>query len=360
MRRYLPLLSLLGAVAAFLAACGGSANPTTTADTTTTTVSTTTTAEPATTTATEPETLVIYSGRSEELVAPLIETFEEESGIDAEVRYGSSTEMAATIVTEGASSPADVFYAQDPSTIGSVRELLAPLDDSILALTPERFQDPEGYWTGVTVRSRVLAYNPELVSEDDLPGSFHELTDPAWAGQVGLAPTNGSFLTFVDAMMVLEGEDATIEWLQGMAANDIVEFDGNSPIAAAIDAGDISVGLINHYYLLRLAAEQGGTTALNYYWPNPDAGSYVMPSGAAVLATAQNPKGAAAFIEFLLSNESQTYFAESIFEFPVVEGAPAPAGAPAIDTLVSPQIPLTDLAETFGRATDLITESGLL
>ena len=85
-----------------------------------------------------------------------------------------------------------------------------------------------------------------------------------------------------------------------------------------------------------------------------------MPSGAAILATAQNPEGAAAFLEFLLSAESQAYFAESIFEYPVVEGAPVPEGAPSIDSLVSPEVSLTDLAETFDRATDLITESGLL
>lgn len=359
MKRYSHLLNVVGAGAIALGACGGSATTTSSVQTTST-VPPTTTETPTSTVTTEAATLLIYSGRSEELVSPLIEIFEEQSGIDVAVRYGSSTEMAATIAAEGAASPADVFYAQDPSTIGSVKELLAPLGDSVLDLAPERFRDPDGYWTGITVRSRVLAYNPDLVSEEKLPASFHELTDPAWAGRIGLAPTNGSFLTFVAAMMVLEGEEATLEWLRGMAANNIVEFDGNSPIAAAVDAGDISAGLINHYYLLRLAAEQGGTTALNHYWPNPDAGSYVMPSGAAVLATAPNPQGAGDFIEFLLSAESQAYFAESIFEYPVVETAPAPFGAPPIDTLVSPQIPLTDLAETFDRATDLITESGLL
>jgi iron(III) transport system substrate-binding protein len=304
--------------------------------------------------------LTIYSGRSEELVDPLIQAFVEETGLEVEVRYGSSTEMAATINTEGASSPADVFYSQDPATIGSVAPLLAPLPDSILELVPESFRDPDGLWTGITVRSRVLAYNPELVGQDELPATVEDLTDPAWSGRIGVAPTNGSFLTFVSAMMVLEGEEATLSWLEGLAANDPVEFDGNSPIAAAVDAGDVDLGLINHYYLLRLAAEQGATTALNYYWPQPSAASYVMPSGASILATSQNPEGAATFIEFLLSTESQTFFAESIFEFPVVAGAPAPAGAPPLDTLVSPDISLTDLAESFDRATDLITESGLL
>jgi iron(III) transport system substrate-binding protein len=293
-------------------------------------------------------------------VAPVIESFETDTGIDVEIRYGSSSEMAATINVEGSLSPADVFYAQDPATIGSVRTLLAPLPESVLSLVPERFRDPDGYWTGITARSRVLAYNPELVSADELPGSYHELTDPAWSGRIGIAPTNGSFLTFVAAMIVLEGEQAALEWLQGLAANEPIEFDGNAPIASAVDTGDVAVGLINHYYLLRLDAEQGGTTAVNHFFPNADAGSYVMPAGAAVLATAKNPQAAAAFVEYLLSPASQAYFSESVFEYPVVAGAPAPAGAPPIDTLVSPNVSLTDLAAAFERATDLISESGLL
>lgn len=312
------------------------------------------------TTANNDNSLVIYSGRSEELVAPLIASFETDTGIDVEVRYGSSTEMAATINVEGPLSPADVFYAQDPATIGAVGNLLAPLPESVMSLVPEQFRDPDGYWTGITLRSRVLAYNPELVAPGDLPDSFHALTDPAWRGRIGIAPTNASFLTFVAAMIVLEGEEATLQWLTGLEENNPVEFDGNAPIAAAVEAGDVSVGLINHYYLLRLGAEQGGTTAANYFFPNADAGSFVMPAGAAILATAHNPEGAATFLEYLLSAGSQAYFAETVYEYPVVPGSPAPAGAPPLDSLVTPQVPLADLATAFDRATDLISESGLL
>ena len=108
--------------------------------------------------------VTLYSGRTEELVGPLIQRFEEASEIDVEVRYGSSPEMAATLLTEGADSPADLFYAQDPASLGSVADLMVPLPESILSLVPAAFRDPDGLWVGVTVRSRVLAFNPELVS----------------------------------------------------------------------------------------------------------------------------------------------------------------------------------------------------
>lgn len=304
--------------------------------------------------------VTLYSGRTEELVGPLIERFEEASEIEVEVRYGSSPEMAATLLTEGADSPADLFYAQDPASLGSVADLMVPLPEPILSLVPGAFRDPDGLWVGVTVRSRVLAFNPELVSEDELPASYKDLVDPEWSGRVGIAPTNGSFVAFVSAMILTEGEEATLEWLKGLAANDPITYDGNSPIAAAVDAGDVDVGLINHYYLLQLGAEQGGTTGENHFFAEPDAGSLVMPSGISMLATAPNPAGATELIAFLLSSESQAYFAETNFEYPVASGAPAPVGAPALDSLVSPVLSATDMADVLDRATDMITEAGLV
>lgn len=304
--------------------------------------------------------VTLYSGRTEELVAPLIERFEEASGIEVEVRYGSSPEMAATLLTEGADSPADLFYAQDPASLGSVVDLMAPLPESILTLVSAAFRDPNGLWVGVTVRSRVLAFNPDLVPADELPVSYKDLVDPEWSGRVGIAPTNGSFIAFVSAMILTEGDEATLEWLEGLAANDPITFDGNSPIAAAVDAGDVEVGLINHYYLLQLGAEQGGTTGQNHFFKEPDAGSLIMPSGISLLATAANPAGATELIAFLLSSDSQAYFAETNYEYPLASGAPAPAGAPPLDSLVSPVLSATDMADVLDRATDMITEAGLV
>jgi iron(III) transport system substrate-binding protein len=331
------------AMVAALAACGGGRDAST----------------PPTTTAGDAGAVVLYSGRTEELVGPLLSRFEEESGIEVDVRYGSSPEMAATILTEGTDSPADLFYSQDPASLGSIADLMAPLPESVLTLAPEQFSDPDGRWVGITARSRVLAFNPEMVDETELPATYRELTDPEWNGRFGIAPTNGSFVTFVSAMILLEGVDATSEWLEGIAANNPVTFDGNSPIAAAVDAGDLELGLINHYYLRELAAEQGSITAQNHFFTEADAGSLVMPSGIGLLATASNPNGAESLIEFLLSSESQAYFAETNFEYPVTPGAPAPEGLPAIETLVSPVLSSAELAGVLDQATDLIAAAGL-
>ncbi len=304
--------------------------------------------------------LVVYSGRSEDLVSPLIERFESNTGIQVEVRYGDSTELAATLLAEGAATDADVFFAQDPASLGATAGLMSDLGDEILDQVPARFRDSGGRWVGTSGRVRVLVYDTEAVSPGELPSSVDELTDPRWAGTLAIAPTNGSFLAFVAAMILERGADATFEWLQAIAANDPVDFPGNSPIVAAVDAGENSAGLVNHYYLLRLQAEGAGLRAANHFLAPGDVGGLVMPAGAAIVEGSDQAESARRFVEFLLEQESQRYFAEETFEYPLVPGVEPFEGLPPIESVVGPDIDLSRLADVLEEATDLVTRAGLL
>ena len=309
---------------------------------------------------TDSSQLVIYSGRSEDLIGPLIEQFTSETGIAVSVRYGGSTELATTLLQEGEQTDADVFFAQDPASLGAAKPLLAVLDAAVLSSVPSRFADDDGRWVGTSGRARVLVYDSDAIDASDLPQSLEDLVDPQWSGRMGVAPTNGSFLAFVAAMIVDEGEPYTLDWLERLADNQPVDYPGNSPIVAAVDAGEIDLGLVNHYYLLRLQAEGAGTRAANHFLSGGDAASLVMPAGAGILAGSDQPDNARAFIEFLLSDTSQMFFATETFEFPLVEGIEAQEGLPSIDEIATPDIDLSDLAEQLERATDLVTEAGLL
>ncbi|HUF15485.1 MAG TPA: extracellular solute-binding protein [Acidimicrobiia bacterium] len=302
--------------------------------------------------------LIVYSGRSEELVAPLIDRFSEESGIDVEVRYAGSTDLAATLLQEGETTDADVFYAQDPASLGSVASLLAVLDPSLLERVEPRFSDGEGRWVGTSGRVRTFIYNTG--TDIELPQTIDNVTDPEWTGRVGVAPTNGSFLAFVSAMILERGEEATLGWLEDLAANDPQEFDSNSPIVAAADTGEVAGGLVNHYYLLRLRAEGEGDDAENWFIPAGDVGSLVMPAGAGIIEGTDMPEAASRFVEFLLSDTSQEYFATETFEFPLVEGVEAPQGLPDIGEIDSPDIDLSELADVLDDATRLVAEAGLV
>lgn len=308
-----------------------------------------------------PTTLTIYSGRSEDLVAPLIERFESESGIAVEVRYASSTDLAATLREEGTNSPADVFFAQDPASLGAVAAdgLFRALPDSITTLVPAQFSDRDGLWVGVSGRSRVVVYDSTRLSPEDLPADVDGFLDPVWRGRIGIAPSNASFLAFVAAMILERGEGATRNWLEGIAANEPQLFSGNAPIVAAVDQGTVEVGLVNHYYLYGLIADQGASTAANHFFTTAGAESLVMPAGAGILATSDHD-GAEEFIAFLLTAESQRYFVEETFEYPLVAGVAAPAGLPALGDLAQPDLDLSDLAAALDLATDLVAAAGLL
>jgi iron(III) transport system substrate-binding protein len=308
------------------------------------------------------DALTVYSGRSEALISPLIERFENETGIDVAVRYGDSAELAATIVEEGANSPADVFLAQDPASLGRValEGLLDELPADVLALVPARFSDDEGRWVGVSGRARVVVYDTTKVSPGDLPETEDGFADPAWRGRVAVAPTNGSFLAFVAAKILIDGEEATLAWLRAMADNEARTYSSNSVIVAAVDDGEVDAGLVNHYYLFRRLAEEGRVVAANHFLGGGGAGSLVMPAGVGIVAGTDDANRAERFVSFLLSASSQAYFAGETFEYPLVAGTPADPALPPLDTLATPDLDLSRLAAVLGRATDLVAEAGLL
>ena len=162
-----------------------------------------------------PGSLIIYAARNENLIGPLIDQFSELTGIDVQVKYGGTSQLAATLSEEGANSPADVFYTRDPGGLGAVSKLLAALPQDILDTVPEWARSPESRWVGTSARARVVAYNTDKISEEDLPDSIEGFTDPKWKGRIGWSPTSGPTQTMVTAMRVIWGEKKTREWLEG-------------------------------------------------------------------------------------------------------------------------------------------------
>ena len=306
--------------------------------------------------------LTIYSGRSEELVAPLIEQYQEETGITVNVRYGDTAELAATILEEGANSPADLFFAQDAGALGALgaQDRLQPLPASILERVDERFRSTDGEWVGVSGRARVVVYNGETLTEADLPDSIFGFTDPAWKGRLGWAPTNGSFQAFVTALRVIEGEDRAREWLEGIQANEPKVYEGNTPIVQAVAAGEIDAGFVNHYYLFQQIEEQGESfAARNFFLQNGDPGALVNVAGVGMIAGTERAATAQAFIEYLLSARAQMYFADETYEYPLVEEVAPNAALPPLSEIQSPDLDLNRLEDLEGTL-QLLQDLGIL
>jgi iron(III) transport system substrate-binding protein len=305
-------------------------------------------------------TLTVYSGREEELVGPLFERFEEETGIDVEVRYGDSAELAATIAEEGNGSPADVFFAQDPGSLGSVDERLRPLPDELLDRVPERFRDSDGRWVGTSGRVRVLAYNTDELREPEVPDSIFDLTNARWKGKIGIAPTNASFQAFVTALRLSEGEERARDWLRGLRANEPKSYEKNTPIVEAVAAGEIELGLVNHYYLYLVKEEEPGAPVENHFLRPGDPGALVSAAGIGVLASTDEDESADRFVEFLLSDEGQRFYTEEAeeAEYPLVAGVAPKAGLPPLEELEGPDVELTALGPELERTLELLNELG--
>lgn len=351
LRRFavLALIPLL----ALVAACGDDGDDDTTTDTDTDTT------EEAAEGGSDGEAITLYTGRDEELIAPIIEAFTAETGIEVDVRYGNSAEMGAQLLEEGDGTPADVFYSQEVGAVGVLAEagLLAELPDEVVDRVDERFQPGDGNaWVGVTGRSRVIVYNPDLV---EAPAGVEELTDPQYSGQVAIVPDNAGFQAFVTGFRVSQGEDAARAWLEDLIANDpITDIESNGDVLEAVENGDVPIGLINHYYWAR-DERQPNLTAQLVFPAGDDPGGLVNATAAAITAGAADDPSALALIEYLISDEGQTTFVEETYEYPVVDGIADPEGIPALDDLEGPALDLTDL-ESLEETQALLTELGLL
>ncbi|KFF59399.1 iron ABC transporter substrate-binding protein [Cryobacterium sp. MLB-32] len=344
MRLSLPLAALVAGVTALaLVGCSTTASPGTSSE-----------ADGA---------ITLYSGRDEVLVQPLIDMFEEQSGITVDVRYGNTAELGATLLEEGDRSPAQVFLAQDAGALGALSDagLFATLPAETTNEVPAGFTSTDDTWVGVTGRARVIAYDAEKMSAAEVPTSVDAFTEPEWNGRLAIAPTNASFQAFVTAYRVLNGEDAADKWVAALAANNPVIFDNNRAILAAVNDGVVDAGLINHYYWYAQAAETGAENmrAQLSYPEAGDAGSIVNVTGAGVLKGAATDADALALVDFLVSPTAQQYFVDETFEYPLVAGIDAPAGLPTLDSLVNPDLDLADL-ESLADTQALLATHGLI
>lgn len=307
------------------------------------------------------EVLTVYSGRTENLIQPLLDQFAEQSGTEVDVRYFDSADLALLIEQEGDRSPADVFISQSPGALGYLDNLgvLTELDQDVLDLVDEDFRASDGQWVGMSGRVRTLVYDSSAVDAAALPTSVFDLTDPQYAGQVAIAPGNGSFQDFVTAMRETAGEEEAAAWLEGMAANESPVYANNTSIVQAVAAGEVPFGLVNHYYNYRALAEDPSLPTQNHFFADGDIGNLNIVTGVAIPNTTDDPELAADFVRFMLGEDAQRFFSEETFEYPLAAGVEPIADLPAIDGLGIASFDVDALGDGLTGTQDLISDSGL-
>jgi iron(III) transport system substrate-binding protein len=300
----------------------------------------------------EQDELVIYSGRSKPLVDSLVQMYQEQAEGAVRVKYGTDAQLMAALQEEGDQTPADVFWANTTGALGNAvdNDLLATLPDG-LANEAERFVPSNQRWVPVTTRFRVLAYNSDGVDPENLPASVLDLPQQSeFEGRIGWTPAYSSFQDFVTALRVTEGEETARTWLTDMQDLNPKSYTSNTPMVRALEAGEIDVALTNHYYVLRLkhggaegeyegeeegkeheeeeheeeGAPRTSAPVEMYHFAEGDLGNLALVTGAGVLQASDQSEAAHQFLQFLLSEQAQSFAASRVNEYPVVSSTSVP------------------------------------
>jgi iron(III) transport system substrate-binding protein len=307
--------------------------------------------------------LVIYSGRSEPLIQPVIDAFKAKyPGVEVLLKAGSNSELANALLEEQSNPQADVFITTELFTVQSLTldGIFQPYMPSGADQYPDEFIGTDNMWTGLTRRARVIMYNRDLVSEDELPTSIFDLTDPRWSGQVAAAgSTNGSMQAQIAAMLQLLGEEETEAWLNGLIANEVTFFGGHTDVRKAVGAGEFKLGLVNHYYF-HLQQAEGSNVGIIF----PDQGEgqiglLTNATAAAVVNGAPHTAAARAFLDFLVSTDGQKLFAEQNYEYPLLPGVTLQADVQPLDGFRLADVDVVQAALGFDATFDLIEKVGL-
>ncbi|HGG8718885.1 TPA: iron ABC transporter substrate-binding protein [Enterobacter cloacae] len=308
------------------------------------------------------EGIVVYNAQHENLVKSWVDGFTKETGIKVTLRNGDDSELGNQLVQEGSASPADVFLTENSPSMVLVdnAKLFAPLDAETLKQVPAEYRPAHGRWIGIAARSTVFVYNPEKLSEQQLPKSLMDLAKPEWKGRWAASPSGADFQAIVSAMLALKGEQATLEWLKAMKAN-FVAYKGNSTVMKAVNAGQIDGGVIYHYYRFvdqSKTGENSKNTKL-YYFKHQDPGAFVSLSGGGLLASSKHKAQAQAFIKYITGKEGQDSLrTNNAFEYAVgVNAASNPRLVP-LNELDAPKVEPSTLNSK--KVIELMTQAGLL
>ncbi|MFA7436619.1 extracellular solute-binding protein [Castellaniella sp.] len=311
--------------------------------------------------AADAKTLVLYNGQHSRTTQALIDAFQQATGIEVQIRKGSSTQLANQIIEEGSRSPADLFFAEESPPVAALDDhhLLAPLPQDTLSQIIPGYGSRDGTWTGVTARSRVTVYNRNLVQESELPASILDMATEAWKDRVGFVPTSGAFQQQIIAIKLLKGREAALDWLKGLKKYGRI-YNGNMAAMRAVERGEIPTALVNNYYWFIVAREVGAEnmqSAIHYAGPG-DPGGLITVSATGILKTAANPQAAQKLVAFMVSQAGQQAMVDTVAEYPLRPGVQSPFDLKPFDSLNPPAISPADLGDA-ADALVLRREAGL-
>ena len=301
--------------------------------------------------------LTIYSGRGPELLGPVIQKFTAATGIEARVLPGTSQDLAALLAGSGTAAGADVFISIDPVYMEPITPQFASLPVELLSKVPDWARSPSGNWIGFAGGARAFVYNSDRVKESELPKSLKDLADPVWRGRIGLAPTEIAFQGMVLSAHAVWGKEETGRWLEDLNANEPVFLQNSMQCAKATGDGSVDISFVSHPQIL-YGKDHGDTSPTRlHFLGRGEAGNFMTVSAAGIMSTANYPDAALQFVEFLLSDEAQLFFAMETNEYPLLSGAPLEAILPALEDVAPSNSRIFDSSDLINAQAMLIEAS---
>lgn len=323
--------------------------------------------------------LVIFSGRREPLIKPILELFKQNTRIEITLKTGSATALAQQIIQELPNPSADVFISNDSGTLEFLRlkGALQPYVSEQIKKIPERFRARDGSWLGVSGRSRAIIYNTKLVKPEELPTTVFDLINPKWKGKIAATNAgNESFVAWVSALRLTLGDELVKAFLLKLKENKIALLSSShTDVRKAVGRGEFAIGLINHYYFhLQKQEPDPAVREVGILYHDQgtfQVGTLINAAGAALVKNAKNLREAQQFLDFLVSPEAQKLFAELNFEYPLLAGVPTEPSvllavqqatnckqATPLGCLKQLPVSLDDLGEQLEKTQKLLEEVG--
>ncbi|MBZ0169304.1 iron(III) ABC transporter iron (III)-binding protein [Candidatus Methylomirabilis lanthanidiphila] len=294
--------------------------------------------------------LVIYSGRKESAIKPVVELFERETGIKVALKVGKTSGLANEIIQERGRPRADIFIATEAGVceILAREGLLQSYASPGARAIPAEHKSVRGQWTGISGRARVIIYNKNLVKDGDIPNSILDLTEARWKGKIAIAGTRErTTLSWLSALVQVMGEAKAKAYIDKLLENGLQVLPDNSDVWRGVGSGEFAVGLTNspNYHLALQANLPVGVVY-------PDQGQrgmgvLVNPNAVAIVKGSNNLNQARRFVDFLLSKPAQELLVKQAFEIPLLPGIDPGAVRPlsGFKVLQIPQERLADLEE---------------
>ena len=310
----------------------------------------------------------VYSARKQELIEPLLHIFEEQTGISFNLVTGNADELLTRLELEADATPADVFITVDAGRLHRAKEagVLQQIgDDGLRGAVPPHLQDKDGYWIGLSKRARVIVYSVERVSEGSL-SAYESLAGPEWNGRICIRSSGNIYnQSLVASMIASDGQEATEAWAAGIVNNMArPPAGGDTDQIKAVSAGECDVAVVNTYYFGRLAGSDDPANNqivenLRIHWPNQaDRGTHVNVSGAGITKHAPNLDNALTLLRFLVSPESQQWYAAVNFEYPTVTETPLSPVLVSFGDFQEDDLNLSELGSNNREAVELMDRAG--